>query len=189
MFRTNILSKIFRQYLALSIFRTDIVWKNSLYSGSWQWLVAWALLENSGYPEYLENSHSWQHDEYSNEQIFSLNEYFVDERIFRLPYEYSEQILWRNIQEEDIQAAGNGSLRELFLTQGGQTSSTFDTFLSTSTVSLAPLLLSRASISSCPYLNQSFRTTSEHNIYSKIMRHCYRRKPRLIQPFKNELNL
>jgi len=46
-----------------------------------------ALLEYSGYPEYLENSHSWQQDEYLNEQIFSLKEYLVEEKIFRQPYE------------------------------------------------------------------------------------------------------
>jgi len=28
----------------------------------------------------LENSHSWQQDEYSNEQIFSLKEYLVEEK-------------------------------------------------------------------------------------------------------------
>ena len=93
--------------------------------------------------------------------------------------------IFRKIEQAKYsQAAGKGSLRELFLTQGGQTSSTFETwdificlkllfsalsiilmilfcdyclqtFLSTSTVSFAPLLLNIASISSCPYLRDN----------------------------------
>ena len=70
------------------------MWQNIFYSGSWQWLPAWALLE---YPEYLENSHSWQQDQYLNEQIFSLKEYFVDKKIFRQAYEYSKRIFWTNV--------------------------------------------------------------------------------------------